>query len=225
MAKHSPIPPEPAGGQTTAPILADHALVPVAPRQDGWTPARQRAFLEMLADTGSIEAAAQSVGMTRQSAWRLRRRADARAFDAAWEAALERFMQQLLPIALDRAINGTVRQRWYHGELVAEERVYHDGLLRHLLDNGTKMLGAARERNALREDWDGGLDALEHGGPIVAEDGPKWEVWQDPHGIWLTDAPAPPGFRGYKGTWGHSDYFRHLTPEEEAALEARQSRI
>lgn len=87
------------------------------------------------------------------------------------------------------------------------------------------MLGAARERQALREDWDGGLDALENGEPILEEDSPKWEVWQDPHGIWLTDAPAPPGFRGYKGTWGHSDYFRHLTPEEEAAQEARQARI
>jgi len=46
--------------------------VPVRPRHDGWTAERQIAFLEKLADTGSITAACKHVGMSRESVRRLR---------------------------------------------------------------------------------------------------------------------------------------------------------
>ena len=39
-----------------------------------WTPAKAMAFLEALAACGKVAVAARSVGMTRQSAYRLRRR-------------------------------------------------------------------------------------------------------------------------------------------------------
>jgi molybdenum-dependent DNA-binding transcriptional regulator ModE len=39
-----------------------------------WTPRKARAFLEALAEHGKVAAAARSVGMTRQSAYRLRDR-------------------------------------------------------------------------------------------------------------------------------------------------------
>ncbi len=58
------------------------------PRADGWTPARQLAFLETLARTRSVSAAAKSVGMSREGAYRLRRRADAGLFAAAWDRAM-----------------------------------------------------------------------------------------------------------------------------------------
>ena len=58
------------------------------PRFDGWTPARQLAFLETLARTRSVSAAAKSVGMSREGAYRLRRRADAGLFAAAWDRAM-----------------------------------------------------------------------------------------------------------------------------------------
>ena len=48
--------------------------VPVRPRHDGWTVERQVAFIEKLADTGSITAACKHVGMSRESVRKLRRR-------------------------------------------------------------------------------------------------------------------------------------------------------
>lgn len=57
--------------------------VPLRYRVDGWTPARQRAFIEQLAETLSVEAAAALVGMSAQSARELRRRAGAEGFAAA----------------------------------------------------------------------------------------------------------------------------------------------
>lgn len=64
--------------------------VPVRPRGDGWTAERQAQFIGMLAQTGSVVAAAQAVGMGRESAYRLRRRPGAAGFAAAWDAALKK---------------------------------------------------------------------------------------------------------------------------------------
>jgi hypothetical protein len=58
-------------------------------RRDGWTIRRQFAFLDALVRTGSVIAAASAAGMSRESAYRLRRRASAALFAAAWDRALE----------------------------------------------------------------------------------------------------------------------------------------
>lgn len=42
-------------------------------RHDGWTPDRQRQFIEALADTGSVRAAAHAVNMAPEGAYALRR--------------------------------------------------------------------------------------------------------------------------------------------------------
>lgn len=62
--------------------------VPLRVRADGWTPARQIAFIGALGVTGSVLAAARRVSMARESAYRLRRRPGAESFSAAWDAAL-----------------------------------------------------------------------------------------------------------------------------------------
>ncbi len=90
-------PAKPAGADTRSPpafrarsrrrIPRFHP-VPVAPRADGWTPARQAAFIGLLAQTRSVAAAARCLGMRRESAYRLRRRPGAAGFAAAWDAAL-----------------------------------------------------------------------------------------------------------------------------------------
>jgi molybdenum-dependent DNA-binding transcriptional regulator ModE len=57
-------------------------------RHDGWTPARQIRFIEVLAATKSITRACRLVGMSRESAYKLRDRPEARQFRRAWNAAL-----------------------------------------------------------------------------------------------------------------------------------------
>jgi hypothetical protein len=62
--------------------------VPVRTRADGWTPLRQAEFIGMLGETGSVAAAAASVGMARETAYRLRRKPGAEEFANAWDVAL-----------------------------------------------------------------------------------------------------------------------------------------
>lgn len=89
--------------------LADYHWVPVLkkPRKDGWSPAKQRAFIEALADTGSVATAAQSVGMTDRSAQMLRRSPGAESFDRAWAAAINAASTKLMDEAFERALVGS----------------------------------------------------------------------------------------------------------------------
>lgn len=76
-------------------------------RADGWSPDRQRAFIEALADCGSVAAAARSVGMSESTAYRLRRSPGAEAFDRAWAAAIDAASKKLIDAAFERALVGT----------------------------------------------------------------------------------------------------------------------
>jgi hypothetical protein len=62
--------------------------VPVRPRRDGWTAAKQREFIQVLAETGIVRIAAASVGMSERSAHRLALRDDAQSFCSVWDAAI-----------------------------------------------------------------------------------------------------------------------------------------
>lgn len=87
----------------------DYDWIPVLrkPRADGWSEAKQRLFIEILADTGQVEAAAQYVGMSKQSCYQLRRSPGAEAFAGAWNAAIHQASLKLVDIAFERAINGS----------------------------------------------------------------------------------------------------------------------
>lgn len=223
-ARHSPDDARPPEDEAPAfsPDLPDDAyvafdLVPVRSRTDGWTPRCQREFIEALAESACVAAAARAVGKTPQSAWRLRRRPDAQAFSAAWDAALECGFGRLVSVALDRAINGSVRERYYRGEVVGEERVHHDGLLLALIRSGASMLANGRARRALREDWDGGMARLEAGAQRADDLCPtRYEVWDD--GLFpVTNCPPGPRFGGFQsGLPGAPGYWRQLDPEELA---------
>jgi hypothetical protein len=223
MARDTPADP---AAPTLTDGLTDIALVPVAARHDGWTPSRQRAFLESLADTGSVTAAAQSVSMSTTSAYRLRARADARGFSVAWDAALERAMQRLFPAALDRALNGTLRQRFYHGEMIGEDRVYSDRLIVWLLEKGAAMLGGGRTREAVTDNWERAMDAIEAGDtepPMLLHREPlaAWRVSDDE---WQTNCPPPPDFRGFEsGSVGSGHYRREMTREEREGFLRRRA--
>jgi hypothetical protein len=86
MKSHSRRPP---AAHDAAPFDAPPAFtpVPVRYRTDGWTPERQRLYVAALARSGHAGKAARAVGMTEQSAAKLRRRPDAASFDAACTAA------------------------------------------------------------------------------------------------------------------------------------------
>jgi hypothetical protein len=62
--------------------------VPLRPRADGWTPVRQAEFIGLLAQTRCVRKAATLVGMSRESAYRLRRKPGAEEFVAVWDAIL-----------------------------------------------------------------------------------------------------------------------------------------
>ncbi|MGB7404252.1 MAG: hypothetical protein WA906_01045 [Pacificimonas sp.] len=106
-----------------------------------WTPERQRLFIETLAETGSVSTAADTAGMSRTSAYRHRRRRDARAFAEAWDAALTAATQLLTEIAFERAIHGSI-DRAYNadGELIGERHRTNDRLLMFLLRHHRRSL-------------------------------------------------------------------------------------
>ncbi len=73
-------------------------------RSSGWTPDRQRKFIEALAASACVTEAAASVGLSATSAYNLRRRPDAHAFRHAWDAAIDFGMRRLVDAALARAV-------------------------------------------------------------------------------------------------------------------------
>jgi hypothetical protein len=104
-------------------------------RHDGWTPERQRGFIEALADTGSVRHAAHAVNMTPEGAYLLRRHAEAVSFRRAWEAALALGVQRLEDVAMERALHGVEQPVYSYGKLVGTRRVVNDALLMFLLRN------------------------------------------------------------------------------------------
>ena len=104
--------------------------VPVRPRRDGWTPLRQTMFVLALADTRCIVAAARVVGMSWQTAYRLRARPDAGSFAAAWDRALAP-----PPVAhgVGRAIDGIATPIRYLGRQIGERRRHDNRLAMYLL--------------------------------------------------------------------------------------------
>ncbi|XJJ68402.1 hypothetical protein WBP07_05160 [Novosphingobium sp. BL-8A] len=102
-------------------------------RTDGWTPARQAAFLGALAETGSVIEAARRVGMARETAYRLRRRPGAGSFVTAWDRAASqgdrpaqgdgsRKRKVTAEERAQRALFGLLKVRIYRGRHVATER-------------------------------------------------------------------------------------------------------
>ena len=113
--------------------LAPFTPAPVRTRHDGWTPERQIAFIEALAECACVEEACRRVGMSDRSAYALRRREGAEAFRDAWDAALDYALHRLEQAAIGRALNGVVRPVYYKGEQVGEWREYDERLTMFLL--------------------------------------------------------------------------------------------
>ena len=100
-----------------APRVPPFYPVPSRGRRDGWTIARQAEFLGMLAETGTVMGACEAVGMSRNSAYRLRARPKAESFAAAWDAALGAPVQKVTVTDLEfLAYHGLVHPVMFRGK-------------------------------------------------------------------------------------------------------------
>src|SRR5438309_640613 len=111
----------------------DFTPAPTRKRHAGWTAEKQRKFIDRLALTGSAGQASAAAGVASSSAYRLRNKAGADSFAAAWDAALKLAATRGVAIAWDRGLNGRVERYYKNGELVMERRIPSDYLLTWLL--------------------------------------------------------------------------------------------
>lgn len=100
-------------------------------RLAGWSAERQRLFLTVLAETGSVHLASSTARLSARSAYALRARSP--DFARAWNTAEQIAVGRLSALAFDRAINGRVEQVYSEGTLIAEKRLPNDKLLMWLL--------------------------------------------------------------------------------------------
>ena len=156
-------PPPPSDAQQ--PDDTSHAFnpVPVRYRYDGWVPEKQIEFIERLADCGCVDEAARSVGMSRNSAYALRRRIDAQAFRLAWDAAMDTAVARLNDAAMARAINGVPVPIFHGAEQVGERRHFDERLTMFLLRyRDPERYGKWQDRMEVRRHSEGPVMILIH---------------------------------------------------------------
>jgi hypothetical protein len=118
--------------------------VPVRARRDGWTVRRQTDFLGYLAETGSVMAAAEMVGMSRKGAYALRARPGAESFAAAWDAAL--WLPERKVTVEDLAFlayQGLIRLRFFRGRYRGSHQVPDNSALLRLDAQLDRLTGGA----------------------------------------------------------------------------------
>lgn len=170
-------------------LPAHFTPAPLRPRHDGWTPEKQVAFIEALAESGCVDEACKRVGMHRSSAYELRARKNAESFRAAWDAALDHAIQRLSDAAFSRAINGVTRPVFYKGELVGE-RTYFDERLTMFMLRYRDPARYGRWRDQMRVDVppDG---TARHLRQLI--DGVQGDAFCEAEGLpYLPHVPAPP---------------------------------
>jgi hypothetical protein len=131
MTETSPVRPAPIASEDDPLFFTP---VPLAvKRYRGWTADRQRQFIYQLSRIGIVSAAAKAVGMSRDSAYKLRGRKGAESFAAAWDMALEMGHDNASEHAITRAIEGYTVPYFYGGLMRGEVRRYDNRLLFALL--------------------------------------------------------------------------------------------
>ena len=125
-------------------------------------------FLRELAATHCVGSAAKAVGMSRQSAYKLRSRLKGQPFDIAWEAAFLHGYDELAQVALERALFGIEVPVYHKGEQIGVRRHYDERLTCFLLARrgrtGTQRLGRYTAASEFwSERWDKMLERVESG--------------------------------------------------------------
>jgi hypothetical protein len=117
---------------TSIDFAAFHGFAPPpgATRYEGWTPEKQRLFLEAVSEGLPIKQACNVVGLSKQSAYALRQSPRGAGFALGWEAAVLLARNALADELMDRAFNG-----------VREKVTSDDGRIatRHKQDNRLAM--------------------------------------------------------------------------------------
>ena len=134
------------------------------PGHNHWTREKMVTFLRELAACQSVSRAAKAVGMSRQSAYRLRARMQGTPFALGWEVALEAGLHQLAHAVMDRAVNGVEVPQYYHGELVGTRRHFDERLSIWLLENPWKLGRHQVAREYSAEAFDALLERIEWAG-------------------------------------------------------------
>jgi len=138
--------------------------VPVRSRRDGWTPERQARFIGLLAQGGCVRSATQALGLSRESAYRLRRHPGAGSFRAAWDTAITGRTQPRWKFTRDErrplGHEGAFRVRLWQGRLVGISRKPCDSRL--LADYTSLERIIARLPDALVDRLLGYADPLAH---------------------------------------------------------------
>ena len=140
----APAPPQTLPEFTPVPRLRD--------RSNGWKPEVQRAFIEALADTGSVASACRRVRRSNVGAYHLRRQPGAESFRRAWDAAVDLGMRRIEDTAMERALHGVDVPVYSYGKLIGQRTVYNDRLLMFMLRNrapGRFAEGKAKGMNAV----------------------------------------------------------------------------
>jgi hypothetical protein len=152
-------------------------------------------------------------------------------FDRACEAAHLFGARRIRSVVWERAIEGTLKGRYYRGELVAEERVYDNRLLTYLYGKVAHLLEPTSESRRICGRWEAHMDALEQGLEELAPPKPVrpdftgYEVREDDEGVWWTSFPPPADFDGEEqGEFGEEGYRRTLSDREQAVLDAGYDR-
>lgn len=128
---------------TKLPQPAGTALaVPDIDGPQGWTPVRRQLFLDELAASANITAAAKVAGLSARSAYQLRQRDS--HFAAQWQQALQIALDELEALLIDRVRQGTETGVYAGGILVGRERVYSDRLAMFVLNRHRPAGFAAR---------------------------------------------------------------------------------
>ncbi|MEO5772839.1 MAG: hypothetical protein ABIQ32_01795 [Sphingomicrobium sp.] len=136
----------------------------VSRRHDGWTAARQIAFVEALAETACVDEACRRVGMSDTSAYAFRLSDRGSAFRDAWEAAVEYVEHRVDEGALARSLKGVARPVFHKGEQVGEWRHFDERLTMFLLARRERRLAAKMQQPTfapLRRQLDSAEDPAE----------------------------------------------------------------
>ncbi|BCA64108.1 hypothetical protein HMP09_3342 [Sphingomonas sp. HMP9] len=151
----TPAPPQTAAHPENAPQEAapPHDYAPATParytqRSDGWTPDRQRGFLERIAEGATVDEASTSVGLSPGAAYSLRRRAVGAAFALGWDAAKLVARPIVAETLFLRAIAGQTERVTRPDGAVIERHRYDNRLAMSLLNRLDRHADTAETANA-----------------------------------------------------------------------------